>query len=343
MPKVYNIIDSVKGGCGKTTFSIMLAEYLSRKLEQDKVCLFDMDFMGTGMWNLFYSDHTKKEKGMEQPEKVSEEERLKEFKKDNIFVNDMIRGFRISKEHYIVEIKVSQRTFYVAFGNPDYEAKKEYMLAVKNNYSMAMKYGMLRSGLRDMFSEEKIAGQVKGRVGSVVLDMAPCNDNYSEAIKDIIFDREENGIANKDNIINYFLLLGIDSSQVYAAKSYLKNFIGTSDKLPNNLFIIFNDVSCCLEGDNQKAYNMRKELFDDIKGSISREKINKVSIYFLSLHEFTQYKQVVSEMCPLTYENCKGIFMDIPFAYGATLDDTEMKVLKKAKEQERVLGWITGK
>ena len=57
--RVYNIVQSVKGGCGKTTFSIMLAGFLGKKENRDecgKTCLVDADFQGTSLIHLFIHD-----------------------------------------------------------------------------------------------------------------------------------------------------------------------------------------------------------------------------------------------------------------------------------------------
>ncbi len=337
MAKVYNIIDSVKGGCGKTTFSIMLAEYLGRKSSEGKVCLFDMDFIGTGMWNLFYSDHSNGKNEEDEMKKI------KEFKKEYIFINDVIRGFRTSGKKYVVDKKISGSDFHLAFGSPEYNVKKEYILAIKNNYSMAMKYGRFKAGLRDMLSEKRINEQLEG-VKYIILDMAPCTDNNSEAIKEIIFDKSENEINDGENKVNYFLLLGMDTSQIHATHSYLRNFISTNDKLPDNIFVVFNDVSYCLytkyNREIEEQYNARKDLFNDIKSYIGGK--NKINIYFLVLNNFENYKKNLLEMIPLTDDKCNGIFVEIPFSHGGSLDD-EIVELSISESQENVLKWIQGK
>lgn len=54
MGKIYNAVYSVKGGCGKTAFSILLSYYLSEKsVSKGEVCLVDTDIMGSSMINAF--------------------------------------------------------------------------------------------------------------------------------------------------------------------------------------------------------------------------------------------------------------------------------------------------
>ena len=48
--RIYNVVQSVKGGCGKTTFSIMLSSFLGLNKNREKMgetCLLDVDFQGT--------------------------------------------------------------------------------------------------------------------------------------------------------------------------------------------------------------------------------------------------------------------------------------------------------
>src|SRR5699024_4575171 len=60
MKKIYNIIDSVKGGCGKTTFSLMLSllldDHYKEKRNNDElnVCLIDMDIQGSALAYLLF-------------------------------------------------------------------------------------------------------------------------------------------------------------------------------------------------------------------------------------------------------------------------------------------------
>ena len=69
---VYNIVDSVKGGCGKSTFSIFLAltldadrynELMKEEKEVDmfppEVCLIDMDLQGTALAYLLFGEKIK--------------------------------------------------------------------------------------------------------------------------------------------------------------------------------------------------------------------------------------------------------------------------------------------
>ena len=58
--KVYNIVDSVKGGSGKTTFALMLSLLLDKKLTESRengessVCLVDMDIQGSALLYLLF-------------------------------------------------------------------------------------------------------------------------------------------------------------------------------------------------------------------------------------------------------------------------------------------------
>lgn len=58
--KIYNIIDSVKGGCGKTTFGIMLSLLLDKYRTKKKnngetmACMVDVDIQGSALLYLLF-------------------------------------------------------------------------------------------------------------------------------------------------------------------------------------------------------------------------------------------------------------------------------------------------
>ena len=55
---IYNVVNSVKGGCGKTTFSVYLAWKAANAATKKNTLLIDMDFQGTAMEFLFHAYET---------------------------------------------------------------------------------------------------------------------------------------------------------------------------------------------------------------------------------------------------------------------------------------------
>ena len=86
---IYNIVDSIKGGCGKTSFSLMLASALYNEKKEQPPCLFDMDFQGTSLAYLLFG----KKAG-------------KDWKKSiglDMFLNERVVSPKDKRVHYLIK------------------------------------------------------------------------------------------------------------------------------------------------------------------------------------------------------------------------------------------------
>lgn len=236
MGRVFHIIDSIKGGCGKTTFAIALTEYLEKKYSEIKqgdnpnewqhACLLDVDFLGTGMIDLFF----KKEK-------------KKEYLTEHMYLTDVIRGFGTKDKKYIGEFPISDRPLYIGFSDPDFKTKEQFRCSSKYNYATVISYGIFRSGVQKILKRGALDEQIKGKVSSIVLDMSPGLDAYSEAVKENIFDKRHSDFMEESDRRNYYFMVGMDHSHLSSAKEYFSEFLKGDDKREaDQMFIVFNDA-----------------------------------------------------------------------------------------------------
>ena len=149
MGRSFYLIDSIKGGCGKTTFAIMLTQYLEQIAEADNhTVLLDFDFLGTGLINLFLT-----------------KDQITEFEKNHKYVTDKIRGFKTEDAKYICDCTIEDTHFYVAFGNPEYMTKHAYRLSSKFNYTPVINYGIFRRGIQSITHDEaELKKQLRGNI-----------------------------------------------------------------------------------------------------------------------------------------------------------------------------------
>ncbi|MFQ9514594.1 MAG: hypothetical protein ACLRZ9_02080 [Eubacterium sp.] len=324
----YNVIDSIKGGCGKTTLAIILTEYLERYSAGvcGHACLLDMDFLGTGLVNLFV--------GAGGKEKLGD---------GCIYVTEKIRGYHADNKRYIIPMTIgnrdNQKILYVGFSDPDYRTKGEYRTSSKSNYSQALQYGTFRAGIKNVLEINNLNSQINGKVGSVILDMSPSVDTYSESVKDNLFDRKYSNYIKKDDKRNYFLLVGMDLSHIHAAVKYLKDFIDNNEKFADNIFIVFNDIMHVIDVNPSAAdeYNMRRNLFEQ---ALEKEPQKvKEKIHFLALNPYRKYQETVYGMHPLCEEKTSDIFSDIPtpFAFAGKYGN-EMKEIDTYKKTDKSSG-----
>ena len=327
--KFYHVIDSIKGGCGKTTFSIMLTEYLERKTDaNDHACLLDVDFLGTGMHALFMGE------GL-----------VANYKESHIFLTDKIRKPGYSAKMFVCRAEVEERKLYVAFSDPGYRAKQEYRLTSRSNYTPIVKYGVFRAGIHSILAGNKLEEEIEGNVKDIVLDMSPGCDAYSESIKDCIFDKKYSNYLGEKDCCNYYLMLGLDASHVSAAKEYLRDFMESDGKNPHRIFVVFNDIMQIIEGskpgeDPLNHYDGLKKEFERMLDKYDASIKNK--IFFLVLHPFREYASNTHRRTPLYLIKCsdlkQSVFLETPFRYGAAYGENFKEC--ETHSEDETFKWI---
>lgn len=217
--ETYNVINSVKGGCGKTTFSISLAWYLMKMQEkmdeeQNKApLLIDMDLQGTAMKTIF------------NPEDV----------KNINYLNEAVNTRDPVLNNYIIKNSIENNSHIdTIFSNPSVAAKSQYRETYKNNYSPVISYNVFRHGLYELLKE------VDKLYDDVIFDMPPNSDGFANSAIDCIFRKAQNKDF-KDKIKNMFLITTIDSGHITATINELKHLIQMEEHMEfDNIFIVVN-------------------------------------------------------------------------------------------------------
>lgn len=318
MGKCYYMIDSIKGGCGKTTFAIMLAQFLQKANEDrsvdDRVCLLDFDFLGTGLAYLFFA------------ESVSTR-----LTRDYEYITKIIRGFDIDDKKYLYDGKIGDTPFLVGFGDPDYRKKEACYISSKLNYTPVIHYGVFRNGIQKIL-KKNFEDQIDKTVESVVLDMSPGMDAYSQIVKDCLFDKRHSSFLNEDDKRYYFLMTGTDNSQLHAATNYFQEFIYSEDKKPDRMFIVLNDWVDLAIGDEREE-NKRKEYYDawisEFESSLKISNSDKDNIIFLVPHYFGKYWTSTHQRTALVdIGKDEQIFEALPFRYWKKWEEKNLKVVE---------------
>ena len=331
MERSFYLIDSIKGGCGKTTFAIMLTEFLERMQGRTgHTVLLDFDFLGTGLINLFLS-----------------EDQLKDFKQNNIYITEKIRDFHTGDQPYIYSKKVKGIPLYVAFGNPEYMTKHAYRISSKFNYTPVINYGIFRSGIQHILhDEDALERQIRGNVKNIVIDMSPGIDSYSEAVKECFFDKRHSLNLKGKTRCTYVLMMGTDPSHVAAAKNYFELLVNSDDKMPDKIYIIINDsmrIARLINPDAEiDSYNALVNLFRQI--SIGPEYQERIE--FFVLNYFENYAKKIHENIALfadsieSSEDGETIFLDNPFRFWGTWTSEGLKEIKGSDyDSEEMIKW----
>lgn len=254
----YNFINSVKGGCGKTTFSILLANWLSGQ----KPLLLDMDLQGTAMQVLFCGNNDDSE-----------------FK----YINQAVREGGMNEMEYVHEVPLKNgKSIYVVFADPSVGSKKQYRVSAMSNYTSAIQFQVFRGGLLNLITNINKLGYK-----NLIFDMPPNYDGFAHAALDCM--KQKAGILKSEDKVNLFYLTGMDAAQLYATKLEIIEMLEKSELRFDNLFVVIND-NIAHEDSNEIA-NHRKEIskitINDIMHKLQGDECKKV--HLLNMNQNLSY------------------------------------------------------
>lgn len=311
----YHVIDSVKGGCGKSTFAIMLAAAINKYPKEDEkgniirdqkrpVCLFDMDLQGTSMAYLLFGKNWKNNRKLPSELDIYLNEKIgrsdvkgKRFIKKVVWGNDPDKD---SGEANSDSGSESYPEFYVAVSSPIQKDKDQYKPKSSQNYSPGVSYGRFRYGLSKLLTPDNLYEELKERLEHVILDMPPNSDGYSDAVTDFLLDGKRKVLKDGDSC-NYFLMVTRDLAHQQATLEWLNVFLnheGNRD-YPNKLIITLaftpRDVNKADEDGRNYFAGWVKEFKKSLRGMSNwkEELINR--IYFLAFGFNAEYYELCCE------------------------------------------------
>lgn len=236
MCNVYNCVYSIKGGCGKTAFSIKLAKFFcAQSSENPQTCLIDLDMTGSSLWNIFYSLSN-----------------LAEIPKNAVYINDIAHGDNANRQYMkkISEMQTSRKTmnsldetsgrakisdFYVAFASPQIEDIKKYRVNQENNYTPYVPYDAFAVNFGHFLNDNV---QMK-RMQQVIFDMPPGADGFSNIVYEMMFG---NHSQYRNNVRNLYYVMDYDAGHLLALEREMVRWFEVYETaLPDNIVIVIND------------------------------------------------------------------------------------------------------
>jgi cellulose biosynthesis protein BcsQ len=163
------IVHSIKGGCGKTTISLILAQYLGKKEDPGKVCYIDADLVGVGTAYLAGED-------------------LKDFEKRRRFMSDFVllnpfddpEFFKISfedaprelfQEFVLVPSLGSNRHFKAIFSSPNKDVMEKAIRATSDQFFAEDVKSKIRVLIKKLFSP--LENKSEKEIDTIILDTSP--------------------------------------------------------------------------------------------------------------------------------------------------------------------------
>lgn len=298
----FHVIHSVKGGCGKTSFSLMKSIELAEKVPVDKdskakVLYLDCDFRGSALKVLLYGVdggvHTFKNKELEEADysneknpnvscyidlgiKQDSDKTLSDFINQNQqvdFEDIIVHGCTYIDNGVSAEPDMFKKKFTIT-GKIDFifspsESNKKSCFshtALHSGKDAMLNIGIFRLRMRKLLGKILNYGELNEghspMYTDIVLDMPPGNDEYSDALL-----REINELVNdKKTQVIYYNLTTMDRGHMYATAEYIADLLEVYDENPQ-ICCVFSEIS---ENELGEKFDKLDQNFSDVIGKNKR-------------------------------------------------------------------------
>lgn len=290
----YTIIDSIKGGSGKTTLSIMLAIAAQHELDQSKAgsgkpiqtLLLDMDMQGSSLATMLFGDAVPGEDGLS--EQYLDQRILYYYKggSDEFISHPVLHLSSDMLDRQTVQISM-------ALASPEMKDRLVFRASSSQNYASQITYTAFKAGLENVL---QTMDQVCPDIPQYVLfDMPPNSNGYSDAVLDLLLHKKD-GLCEKGDICNYFALTTLDRSHIDATIRWFKSFVTDRNDFPDHFFFTFNNVPGALSPMRPDAHLVDNSI-SDIRSKVSAILKDAPSdymrrIYFVGVPYCTDYLRV---------------------------------------------------
>lgn len=303
--KIYNIVNSVKGGCGKTTLSIWLATYLENFAPdtiKGESCLIDMDLQGSCMVSLFHGSD--------------------EIEQQYHYLHELIRGYDLKGKQFIQSVNIGTKHFSAVFTSPKQEDKNMFYSGAQSNYNPVMECGTFRLGIKSFLKSEQVK---KRKFRHVIFDMPPNADGYSDAALECVLNPRYSVLdsKNKDKV-NLFMMMTLDVSHMQSTINKIKEmYAETNNKVPDKIFFVFNNNIISNLNDDQcvSLYQSKRKKIENALKMILLSEEQRKKVYFCIMHQNIEYAGICAEGMGLSNQTKDFMMTQPPFSKYACFED----------------------
>lgn len=207
------IVDSVKGGCGKTTEAIAAAvRGFKENGKKNKVCLIDMDLLGTSM------EHMLVQGGFMHKE-YNDDWGINPVAK--YYLNDLVS--KDLKEEYKSKVKIKLQEKDICnidfvISSPKERDRGKFRVSGDSNYTLQITPTHFRGIIKKL-----VERLLEEKYDTVVFDMPPNSDPYTDCIFDLLLDSKYRSKKRKIKSVDAIIVSTYDRAHIYANKSWLES------------------------------------------------------------------------------------------------------------------------
>lgn len=235
----YIVINSVKGGCGKTTTALL--EAIKLTAEGSCCCVVDLDLLGTSIEQTISNEKFVGETSFS----VNNIEKSAKY-----YLNDLIENDNIDVHQALSTVSLSKSKFYLLASSPDEKRKKKFRVRHEFNYVPEIEYGSFKYSLEKILkkiAEIPAPDSKNKKIDTIIIDMPPNSDSYTDTVFDVLlsFKEPDNTSENSKNTYELILCSSLDRAHISATFNWFFETL-VSDHLRTKFFtnytIRMNDI-----------------------------------------------------------------------------------------------------
>lgn len=313
----YNLVNSVKGGCGKTTFSIWLAYYLNVQSEKDYEWACDEEKEAEELLNKAEAENDAKKIKKAKADKKKASAYVKKCEEElnaallidmdllgtsmqivfkgndeeckTAVTNDVFQGVKNNTKTFIEKVRLKNDKYInVIFASMDKNERRKFKSGKYAGYTPVVKHSIFRSGLRELIKNN---GQIEStKVRHFIFDMPPNSDGFSDAAMECVL-HPKYSVIGADDRKNLFIMIGSDWGQTMATIAELEDLLKHSDDMISDriFFVINHNMRGIFEDSN---YNDRKQKIIDAIEELQLTQKEKNNIFFLKMSTGDKYHEL---------------------------------------------------
>lgn len=283
----FNFVQSVKGGCGKTTFSIHLSSFFARREENDeKGLLIDVDLQGTSLQYLITGAKLAENKkclqdAIEEPDAWT----------DCVDEPMILENFELP----------------IIYSSIDPKVKKKFRVNAEHGYIPVIQHSIFNSSMMSLLKKFRESDNYN----NFVFDMPPSSEGFSEIPLICTLANKNKEIVYDGDMVNLFYLTTLEAAQIKITADSIDDFLANLDTHVNyQVFIIFNNNYMLEEKRDfsELHENAIKNFMDFLKSgnvNFTEANLNKMYLCQMPLNE-SYTKKVIQDRGLLTINPSEG-------------------------------------
>lgn len=302
MARCFNIIDSVKGGSGKSSLALMLSLACSTGYSSQAETaahpmasfLLDMDFQGSSFSHLVFGNSALGEHG--QAKQYINQKLLQYYRSDSCdYISQPV--FRVNDAASPSEV-VKYYQIAVAFASPNIPDRFRFKAVSHHNYSLQITYSTFREGVRRLLDNLDKEMALGNSLEYVFFDMPPNSNGYSDAVSQLLLSNAVLSTGQTTPRVNYFELTTLDRGHIESTLQWFEDFIQNSkQRFPDNFFFVLSNTNTGTFKDSHRTAIIQETIqmmMDRVKRILSNSRKNVHNrIFFIG----ASYQTVYHELC----------------------------------------------